>query len=95
MDSLNGGFIDLSPVLLVTIIWVLVISVIGMLPMRFHWRFGLPMLLLFPVILLWLGWSMGIWWALALLAGALSIYRYPARHYGRMLWRKLRGVSDS
>ena len=74
-----------------TIGWVLVISAVGMLPMRFHKRFGFPMLALFPVVLAYLGWEMGVWWAVGLFAAALSIYRYPARYYGRMVWHKLTG----
>ncbi|MFT5161406.1 MAG: hypothetical protein ACI9ZD_003025, partial [Paracoccaceae bacterium] len=35
--------------------------------------------------------ELGIWWALALFVGGLSIFRYPARYYGLILWRKLRG----
>lgn len=86
---------NLNLSLMATILWVLVISMVGMLPMRFHWRFGLPMLCLFPAVVLWLGWSMGHWWALALLVGALSIYRYPARHYGRKLWAKVTASKNS
>jgi hypothetical protein len=75
----------------VTIGWILVISAIGMLPMRFHKRFGFPMLFLFPFVWGYLAWDLGFWWALALFVGALSIFRYPARYYGRMAWSKLRG----
>ena len=75
----------------VTIAWVLVISAIGMLPMRFHKRFGFPMLMLFPFVLVFLAYDLGFWWAPALFVGALSIFRYPARYFGLKLWRKLRG----
>jgi len=84
---------NLNLSLIVTIFWIIAISLVGMLPMRFHWRLGLPMLCLFPVVLIWLGWSMGLWWAVGLLAGGVSIYRYPARHYGRKLLARLRGHS--
>jgi uncharacterized protein DUF2484 len=82
---------NMNPSLIVTIIWILVISTVGMLPQRFHKRLGFPMLALFPFVLGYLVVDMGLWWALALFAGALSIYRYPARYYGRALWRKVRG----
>ncbi|MFT4714905.1 MAG: hypothetical protein ACI861_000714 [Paracoccaceae bacterium] len=75
----------------ITIAWIFVISIIGMSPMRFHRRFALPMLALFPIVLGLLAWELGIWWALALFVGGLSIFRYPARYYGLILWRKLRG----
>ena len=81
--------------LLPTILWVLAISAVGMLPQRFHKRFGFPMLALFPAVLLHLGWSMGIWWAVALLAAGVSIYRYLARYYGLKLWRRLTGNRSS
>jgi len=81
---MNGG-------LAVTILWVLLISGVGMMPRDWHWRLGLPMLLLFPFVLGYLAWDMGIYWGLALLVAALSIYRYPARYYGIALWQRLTG----
>ncbi len=81
--------------LIVTIVWILVISAIGMLPMRFHKRLGFPMLMLFPFVLAYLAWDLGVWWALALFAGALSIFRYPARYFGLIAWRKLTGKPDA
>ncbi|MDA0222995.1 MAG: DUF2484 family protein [Proteobacteria bacterium] len=77
--------------LLVTIAWILVVSFVGMLPRDYHKRFGFPMLILFPFVLGYLAWDMGLYWALALLAAALSIFRYPAKYYGLALWRKLTG----
>ncbi len=80
--------------LIVTILWVLAISVVGLLPRSQHKKFGFPMLALFPFVLAYLGWDMGLFWALGLLAAGLSIYRYPARYYGLALLRKLRGAPD-
>lgn len=77
--------------LAVTVLWVLVISGVGMLPRRFHWRFGFPMLMLFPLVLAYLAYDKGMWWALGLCVAALSIYRYPAKHYGLALLRKATG----
>ncbi len=81
--------------LLVTILWILMVSGVGMLPRRFHKRFGFPMLLLFPFVLVYLIFDMGIWWGLLLFAGALSIFRYPARYFGRILWQKMTGGASS
>ena len=81
----------MSPALIAAILWVLAVSAVAMLPQRFHKRLGFPLLALLPGLLIWLGLALGPLWALALLAGGLSIYRYPARHYGRALWRRLRG----
>ena len=47
--------------LLPTILWVLLISAVGMLPQRFHKRFGFPLLALFPFVLAHLAWAMGPW----------------------------------
>jgi len=77
--------------LIVTILWVLVISLIGMLPMRFHKRLGFPMLAIFPFVLVYLAYDTGIWWAVGLFAAGLSIYRYPAKYYGRKVWSRLTG----
>lgn len=76
----------------VTILWILVISFVGRLPMRFHKRFGFPLLFLFPFVLGYLGWEMGAFWALGLFVAGLSIYRYPARYFGLALWRRVSGA---
>ncbi len=81
---MNGSF-------LVTIAWVLAISFVGMLPMSYHKRFGFPLLAIFPFVLVYLGWQNGIYWSLALLLAALSIYRHPAKYYGLLLWHKISG----
>ncbi|NOX73896.1 MAG: DUF2484 family protein [Alphaproteobacteria bacterium] len=80
--------------LIITILWIIVISVIGMMPMRFHKRLGFPMLMLFPFVLIYLAYDMGVWWAVALFVGGLSIFRYPARYFGLKAWRKLRGGAE-
>jgi len=77
--------------LVITIIWVLAVSCVGMLPRDYHKRLGFPMLALFPFVLGYLAWDLGPYWALALLAAAASIFRYPAKYYGLALWRKLAG----
>jgi len=77
--------------LVVTIIWILVISAVGMLPRAYHWRFGLPMLMLFPFVLGYLAWDTGIYWALALVAAWVSIYRYPLKYFGLAMMRKVTG----
>ncbi|MCB1367255.1 MAG: DUF2484 family protein [Rhodobacteraceae bacterium] len=77
--------------LIIAIVWVLVISAIGMLPRRFHPYLGLPMLALLPFILGYIAYDAGPYWALGLLIGAISIFRYPLRYFGRLLWQRLRG----
>ncbi len=82
---------QLSPSLLAAIGWVIVISVIGMLPRRFHPWLGLPMLVALIPLLVWIGYDAGIWWVVGLLAGAMSIFRYPLRYFLRFLLSRLRG----
>ncbi len=77
--------------LIVTILWVLLISAVGMLPMRFHKRFGFPMLAVFPFVLVYLAYDTGIWWAVGLFFAGLSIYRYPAKYLGLKVWHKVTG----
>lgn len=81
----------MSPPLIGAVIWVLAVSAVGMGPRRYHKRLGFPLLILFLPLLIWLWVGAGPGWALGLLAGALSIYRYPARYYGRALLERLRG----
>lgn len=76
--------------LIAAIVWVLIISGIGMLPRRFHPYLGLPMLALLPFLLAYIAYDAGPYWALGLLIGAISIFRYPLRYFGRLAWRKLR-----
>ncbi len=77
--------------LLATIFWVLAVSLVGMMPRTQHKRFGFPLLAMFPFLLAFVAFELGLWWALGLFAAGLSIYRYPARYYGLALWRKLTG----
>lgn len=74
---------------LATIVWVLMVSFVGMLPRRFHKRFGFPLLLAFPIVVILLWRELGWIWGMALILAGLSIYRYPARYYGLALLRRL------
>lgn len=66
--------------------WVIVASVIAMLPRRFHW-FGAVGLIgaLVPLVpLLWV--KTGVLITVGFLCGAGSILRWPLFHYGRRLF---------
>ncbi|MFT4620638.1 MAG: hypothetical protein ACI9KS_000105 [Sulfitobacter sp.] len=66
-------------------IWVLVASVIGFAPRRFHWR-GAIVLMLTAVPLLWVVYfELGPLWALGGFAAMASILRWP----GLFLIRKI------
>ena len=79
----------MSPPLIGAVIWVLAVSAVGMGPRRYHKRLGFPLLALLVPLTLWLWIGAGPGWALGLIAGALSIYRYPARYYTRALWKRV------
>jgi len=81
----------MTPSLIATILWVIVISGVGMLPMRFHKRFGFPMLAVFPFVLGYLAYDTGVWWAVGLFVAGLSIFRYPVRYFARLAWRRVFG----
>lgn len=57
--------------------WVLVGTVIGLAPRRFHWRGAIVLLVTSLPLLFWIGTSAGLGWALGALAGMASILRWP------------------
>ena len=77
--------------ILATCLWVLAVSVVGMMPRRFHKPAGFPLMFLFFPLLVWVGYEMGWIWAVVLLFAGLSIFRYPAKYYGLLLWRRITG----
>ncbi|QHQ34052.1 DUF2484 family protein [Algicella marina] len=76
--------------LLLGFVWVILVSMVAMIPYPQHRPYALGMLLLFPFLMvaIWIEW--GAVPALVLLLGGLSIYRYPAMFLARWAMRKLR-----
>ncbi len=72
-------------------IWIILVSIVAMVPYPQHRPYALAMLILFPFLLAALWIQMGWIWALALFLGALSIYRYPAIFLAKWLKRRFRG----
>jgi hypothetical protein len=68
-------------------LWALAATIVAFLPMRRQYAPGLTLLLLAPVLILWLGLEHGWAFALAALAGFVSMFRNPIRYF----WRKWRG----
>ena len=68
--------------------WAVAATLVALLPMRLQYPPGILLLLAAPVLILWLGAAHGWIWALAALAGFVSMFRHPLRHF----WTKLRGV---
>lgn len=65
-------------------IWVLCATVTAFLPMRRQYVPGVALLLLAPVIMIFIGYQHGPWWAVAGLAAFVSMMRNPLRY----IWRK-------
>lgn len=58
-------------------VWIILVSIVAMVPYPRHRPYALALLLVFPALLIALWIELGWIWAFALLIGALSIYRYP------------------
>lgn len=71
-------------------LWIILVSIVAMVPYPRHRPYAIAMLALFPFLMgaVWIEW--GGWVALVLLVAALSIYRYPAMFLARWVMRKLR-----
>lgn len=70
------------------LVWLVVANVIGMLPSRDqHWSNAYKLIGVGVPVLIWVGWTNGPLWALAFLAAACSVLRWPLIY----LWRRLRG----
>ena len=70
-------------------IWVVLATVTAFLPMRLQYVPGLTLLVLAPVLIGWLGYDLGWFWAVLALAGFGSMFRNPLKY----LWARARGQS--
>ena len=73
-----------------TLVWLLAVIALAPLPMAWQRRLGLPLLMAFPVLLVWLARAHGILPVLLLFAAALSLFRKPLAH----LWGKITTRAD-
>lgn len=78
----------MSPALTAAALWVLAATVTAILPRARQFRPGITLLVLAPLLLVWIGLSHGVLWALVGLAGFLSMFRHPLIY----LSRKMRGL---
>lgn len=67
----------MSPALTAAALWVLAATVTAFLPRVRQFRPGVTLLVLAPLLLVWIGLSHGVLWALVGLAGFLSMFRHP------------------
>ncbi|PTV97483.1 uncharacterized protein DUF2484 [Rhodobacter aestuarii] len=65
--------------LAVACLWVVVASVIALGPQRYHWPAAWGLIAVGVPILGWVTWTNGPIWGLVVLAGGLSVLRWPVR----------------
>ncbi len=70
-------------------VWIILVSIVAMMPYPQHRPYALSMLILFPFLMaaIWIEW--GWIFAMLLFLGGLSIYRYPAIFLVNWTGRKL------
>ncbi|WP_299349827.1 DUF2484 family protein [uncultured Shimia sp.] len=73
--------------LILACLWVLMATVVAMLPMRRQFVPGGTLLFLAPVLIAVIWWEHGMWFGIAALLGFLSMMRNPLRY----LWRRAKG----
>lgn len=81
----------LSVSLVLAAIWVLLASVLAMLPSRDnHWRRAYILIAIGVPVLGFVIYQNGPWWGLAVLLAGMSILRWPVIYLGRWLRGRLR-----
>jgi Protein of unknown function (DUF2484) len=73
----------MSPPVIAACLWVLAATVTAFLPMRRQYLPGVPLLILAPVILIWLGVQHGIWITGVATLAFLSMFRNPPIYFAR------------
>lgn len=71
----------MSLALILACVWVVASSIVAMMPMRFHWRFGLPLLLLSVPMVIFVGYTHGWIWTAVIILAVGSMYRNPLRYF--------------
>ena len=85
------GLMAFSWSALLGFVWIVLVSIVALMPFPQHKPYALALLLLFPVLLVAIGIEWGWLFAAAFFIGALSIYRHPARYLLRQMWRRDQG----
>lgn len=69
------------------LVWLIVANVLAMLPSKdHHWTNAYRLIAVGLPIVIWIGWTNGLMWAAAFVAGGASVLRWPLIY----LWRWLR-----
>lgn len=71
----------MSLALTLACLWVLASALVAMLPIRFHWRLGFPLLLLSLPMMGFVGYTHGWVWVLVALFAVGSMFRNPLRYF--------------
>ncbi|MHA6325449.1 DUF2484 family protein [Roseivivax sp. CAU 1753] len=77
----------MAPALLAGCFWVIAATIVACLPTRRQYLLGAILMIAAPVLLVWIGLSIGAIWAIAGLAAFLSMFRNPVRY----IWGRMRG----
>ncbi|WP_458790072.1 DUF2484 family protein [Yoonia sp. MH D7] len=73
--------------LILAAIWVVLATVVALLPMRRQYVPGVVLLILAPVLIVWVGVDFGWFYGVIALAGFVSMFRNPLRY----IWARLKG----
>lgn len=73
--------------LIIAAIWALLATFTAFLPMRRQYVPGVALLVLAPVLIFWIGYDFGWFYAALALAGFVSMFRNPLRY----IWARLKG----
>lgn len=68
-------------------VWVVLSTIVALLPMRYQYGPGLALLIAAPVLIAFIGYEHGWIFAALSLAAFLSMFRNPLRY----LWRRMKG----
>ncbi|MCI2398146.1 DUF2484 family protein [Aliiroseovarius subalbicans] len=77
----------MSPVLILSCLWVLAATLTALLPMRLQFAPGITLLIAAPILLGYIGYQHGVWFFIAGMLAFLSMFRNPLKY----LIRRARG----
>ncbi|PCD77571.1 DUF2484 family protein [Pseudothioclava arenosa] len=78
----------MTPSLIAACLWALIATLIALGPRRFHWRAAWGLIGLGVPLLGWVTYENGVLVGLLVMAGGMSVLRWPLIY----LWRRLRGA---
>ena len=87
-DERRAGLMPLS--LTLASLWGLAACLLGLAPRRIHWPAAIALIATGIPLLGYATMQMGPWWGIALLAGGVSVLRWPVYYAWRRLWPGLR-----